>query len=174
MRRNDSGWPDRRGCTGIRAVAITVRPVNIDGPAMSCRGCIRDNERSGIHGCSPGLDIHRAPFKERPPVLYAQVLHGLTTGRSSAPEDISFPGDVGQVLLARNSKNGIANRCRKRCAGAPANDMGTLVHVCAAAQKQRENESKAGFHARCRTESAHAPQAKTDSYHGRFLRSAQL
>jgi hypothetical protein len=161
MRGNHGRRPHGCGCAGIRAGGIaTARAVNVDRPAVSCRGRVRDYKRSGIHGCSACLHVHRTPLKECSPVSYAHVLHGLHSGWSSAPEDVRFSCNVGQVFLARNSKNGIANRRSKRRSSAPADDAGTLLHVCAAAQNQSWNESKEAFHARCPSESARALQAK--------------
>jgi hypothetical protein len=125
------GGPHRCGCAGIRAAAVTVWAVNIDRPAMGCRGCIRDDERRRIHSSGSSLNVHRTPFKERLPVFYAQVLQSLNSRRSSAPKDVSLPHDVGQILFARNPKNRITNGCRKRRAGSPANNARTLLHVCA-------------------------------------------
>jgi hypothetical protein len=52
----------------------------------------------------------------------------------AAPIDVRFPRDVWQILLARNPQHGISDRCRQLRAGAPANDVRALLHVCATAQ----------------------------------------
>ena len=137
-------------CAGIRARAITRGPVNIDRPAMGRRGGIGDYERSGIHGCSASLTFTDDLKTALRPV--PQVLHGLNSGGGSAPEHVRFPRDVRQIFLPRNSQHGIPDRRRKRRAGAPANDMGALLHVCAPAQiRPCEQEGAQQIEVSCRS-----------------------
>jgi hypothetical protein len=121
---NYSGRQRGCRCAGIRAVAVTVRAVNIDRPALGCRGRIRDYERSRIHCCNASLHVHRATLKERPSVSCTEILHGLNSGRCLAAKDVSFPRDVGQILFRARPEErchqqmpSAACRCaRQRCA----------------------------------------------------------
>jgi hypothetical protein len=117
------------------ALSIPAWAVNIDRPAGSCRSCVGNYERSRVHRCSASLHVHRATLKERPSVPCAKVLHGFNSGRGSAPKDVRFPNDIGQILFARDTKDSIANGCRKLSAGASANDVRALLHVCAAGER---------------------------------------
>lgn len=67
-----------------------------------------DYQRSGVHRGRAGFNVYRAPLKECPAVFRAQVLHSFNSRRRRAPKDVRLTHDVGQILFARNTQNGIS------------------------------------------------------------------
>ena len=134
MRGNHSGRPNRCGRARIRAVAITVGAVNIDRPAVDCRSCIGDNERSRIHGCSASLHIYRTPLKNAIPSLTPRYCTVSTPVGVVRPKMSAFPAMFGR-FFSRATRRTLSPT--DAVSGVPVRPPTMCERSCTSAQPQR-------------------------------------